>query len=260
MLRLLDRVNTIAHSDAPVLLSGESGTGKELVARTLHERGAAPGKAVRRRELRRLPRDADRGRAVRPRARRLHGRGQEARRPLPAPPTAARCSSTRSPRCRCRRRRSCCACCRRGRDRAARHQRVGAGRRARRLGDPPRPQGADRRGPVPRGPLLPAQRPRHRHPAAARAQGRPAAAGAVLPAELGKPGSAAAPLSPAAWAALSQFAFPGNVRELAHAIEHAVVLAGAARSTSSTCRATSRTRATWSLTGSTAAPARWAPR
>src|SRR6185295_8344552 len=33
MLRLLDRVNTIATSHAPVLLQGESGTGKELVAR-----------------------------------------------------------------------------------------------------------------------------------------------------------------------------------------------------------------------------------
>jgi transcriptional regulator with PAS, ATPase and Fis domain len=33
-------------------------------------------------------------------------------------------------------------------------------------------------------------------------------------------------LSPAAWAALSEFAFPGNVRQLGHAIEHAVVLAG----------------------------------
>jgi DNA-binding NtrC family response regulator len=39
MLRLLDRVNTIATSHAPVLLSGESGTGKELVARSLHDRG-----------------------------------------------------------------------------------------------------------------------------------------------------------------------------------------------------------------------------
>jgi two-component system response regulator AtoC len=39
MLRLLDRVNTIATSHAPVLLSGESGTGKELVARALHQRG-----------------------------------------------------------------------------------------------------------------------------------------------------------------------------------------------------------------------------
>jgi DNA-binding NtrC family response regulator len=33
-------------------------------------------------------------------------------------------------------------------------------------------------------------------------------------------------LSPDAYAALSAYHFPGNVRELAHAIEHAVVLAG----------------------------------
>jgi DNA-binding NtrC family response regulator len=45
MLRLLDRVNTIAPSHAPVLLQGESGTGKELVARALHDRGARRGKA-----------------------------------------------------------------------------------------------------------------------------------------------------------------------------------------------------------------------
>jgi DNA-binding NtrC family response regulator len=39
MVRLLDRIATIAESDAPVLITGESGTGKELVARTLHDRG-----------------------------------------------------------------------------------------------------------------------------------------------------------------------------------------------------------------------------
>jgi DNA-binding NtrC family response regulator len=44
MLRLLDRVNTIAPSHAPVLLQGESGTGKELVAKALHDRGARRGK------------------------------------------------------------------------------------------------------------------------------------------------------------------------------------------------------------------------
>lgn len=37
MIRLLDRIATIAKSDAPVLVTGESGTGKELVARRLHD-------------------------------------------------------------------------------------------------------------------------------------------------------------------------------------------------------------------------------
>jgi DNA-binding NtrC family response regulator len=38
MARLLDRLAAVAQSDAPVLATGESGTGKELVARRLHAR------------------------------------------------------------------------------------------------------------------------------------------------------------------------------------------------------------------------------
>jgi len=39
-------------------------------------------------------------------------------------------------------------------------------------------------------------------------------------------GRALPTVSPAAWAALSQYPYPGNVRELSHALEHAVVLSG----------------------------------
>lgn len=39
-------------------------------------------------------------------------------------------------------------------------------------------------------------------------------------------GTPAPTISPAAWGALSQYPFPGNVRELSHAIEHALVLSG----------------------------------
>jgi two-component system response regulator HydG/two-component system response regulator AtoC len=38
------------------------------------------------------------------------------------------------------------------------------------------------------------------------------------------PGRPLPTVAPGAWAALSQYQFPGNVREFSHAVEHAVVL------------------------------------
>ena len=45
MSLMMDRLSSIAASDASVLLLGETGTGKKLVARTLHDRSSRHGKS-----------------------------------------------------------------------------------------------------------------------------------------------------------------------------------------------------------------------
>ena len=218
-----------------------------------------PRQGVRRRQLCRLPRDAAGSRAVRTRAGRLHGRGEEARRALPR--RARRdAAARRGGRDVAAGAGEAAARAAGGRDRAARHQRVGAGGRARHLGDQPQPQGAGQRGPVSRGPLLPAERPQHRHPAAARAQGRPAAAGAVLPQEARKDRQRRAP--PLAGGVDGAVAVPVPGQRAPAGARHPArggAGRGHATSTSSTCRATSRTRATWCWRAHPC-PAPWAPR
>ena len=152
MLELVKRMETIAHSDAAVVITGESGTGKELVARALHEgsgRRSKPFVAVNcaafpdtlieascsgtsgaRSPAPHSPRGPVQGGARRHAVPR-RGRGAVAGGAGQAAPRAA------------------------GRDdRAAGQQRDGEGRRAHHLGDPPRPARAHRRRAVPRGSLL----------------------------------------------------------------------------------------------------------
>jgi two-component system response regulator AtoC len=78
---ILERV---ADTPTTVLITGESGTGKELVARALHENSSPQATPVHQGQLRRHPQGPDGERALRLRARRLHGRRQLQARPLRA--------------------------------------------------------------------------------------------------------------------------------------------------------------------------------
>ncbi len=86
MLKLLDRVNTIATSHAPVLIYGESGTGKELVARALHDRGPRRGKPFVAVNCAAFPDTLLEAELFGHERGRLHRRGEAARRPFPSRP------------------------------------------------------------------------------------------------------------------------------------------------------------------------------
>ena len=110
--------------------------------------------------------------------------------------------------------------------RAARHERVRARRRAHRVGDPPRSAPAIAEGLFREDLYYRLNVVGAAHPAAPRAPRRSAAARPPLappaPAAAGEP---LPDVSLRAWQALSAYPFPGNVRELAHAVQHARALA-----------------------------------
>ena len=86
----------MAPTGATVLIAGETGTGKELIARAIHMHSERSASAVRESELRGHPGGTARKRALRARKRRVHGSGGAANRPLRGGATAARCSWMRS--------------------------------------------------------------------------------------------------------------------------------------------------------------------
>jgi transcriptional regulator with PAS, ATPase and Fis domain len=225
MLRLSDRVETIAQSDAPVLITGESGTGKELIARTLHERSTRAAKpfiavncaafpeTLLEAELFGHERGAFTGAVKRRDGRFKAADGgtllldEIAEVPLPAQAKLLRVlqegtveplgtnESTRvDVRIISATHRNLRERIKDGRFREDLYYRLN-------VLDIEIPPLRERRGDLP----------------------------LLLQYFLNKftqPGKQSPSISPRAWAVLSQYPFPGNVREFAHAVEHAVVLAG----------------------------------
>ena len=112
MLKVCRDIEKLATANVPVLLLGESGTGKEALARGAARAWAARQAAVRRHQLRRDPGEPAGKRAVRPRARRIHRRGQaDHRQDRERQPRHAVPRRDRRPAAS-RFRSSCCASCR----------------------------------------------------------------------------------------------------------------------------------------------------
>ena len=96
--------------------------------------------------------------------------------------------------------------------------------RSRAVGDEPRSPPGDIARTLSRGPLLPTARARYRDALADSAPRRLAATRRALSAMRGA-GRMSAEAHPRAWAALQAHSYPGNVRELKHIIQRAVILA-----------------------------------
>ena len=204
MRELREQIAMAAPTNGRVLIYGENGTGKELVARSVHALQPAAQRPVRRGQLRRDPRGADRERAVRPRQGRVHRRGRRSPRPL-----RGRGRRHDLPR-RDRRHepedagqgaaRAAGAGDRSGR-RHAEHQ----GRRARHRRDEQGSADRDPRRPVPRGSLLPPQRHPGLRAAAARSRrGRAAPRRALHGGAVARVRPAAEGLDPGALARAAQ--------------------------------------------------------
>ena len=80
MAALRQSVARAAAAPFAVLIDGESGSGKELVARAIHRGSGRAAEAVLHAQLRGAAGRPGRGRAVRPRPRRVHRRGRRSRR------------------------------------------------------------------------------------------------------------------------------------------------------------------------------------
>ena len=111
MHEVLELVESVAGSDANILIQGENGTGKELIANAIHynsKRAKGPFIKI---NCAAIPKDLIESELFGTRRARSPAR-RPTRKVCSRWRKAARCCSTRSARCRRISRRSCCACCR----------------------------------------------------------------------------------------------------------------------------------------------------
>ena len=219
------RAHMVSRSAAPVLLFGETGTGKEIIARAIHEHSTFRGGPFRRVNCGAIVAGADRLRAVRPRAGRVHRRldppqrlvrAGERRHAVPGRGRRAGAAGAGAAAARGPGRRSGA-----GRRRAA-----GARQRPDRRRDASRPARDGRSADLPRGSLLPPRGVPDRHSAAARP---PAATSA--PSRSTSPsgprnrfGLRPVPVSDEDVRVLTDYRWPGNVREIAAVMDRAVLI------------------------------------
>ena len=233
MQRVYELVSQVAATKTNVLISGESGTGKELVARAIHDQSERGDQAFVAVNCGAIPENLLESELFGHAKGAFTGAGQRAARPLRRPRTAARSFSTRSASCsqalqvkllRVLQEEDGAAASARPRP----IQQVDVRRdRSHELATL-EPRGGRR--PLPRRPLLPAQRhaPDRVPPLRERTRRHPAAHATTSCRQLRDraSGSDVQTLTEAMpWSELvREYAWPGNVRELENVIERAVAL------------------------------------
>ena len=226
MARTVRLAERAAKSNIPVLIEGESGVGKELMARAIQGGSERRGKPFVTVNCGALPENAGRIDPVRPREGLLHRRDREARRQVRRG-ERRHAVPRRDRRIVARRPGQAPARAAGGRDRSGRRAPPGQGRLPPHLGDQPEPDRAGQGRPVPRGPVLPAQRLSRSpsRPCAPAPATFPTSRGASSPASAPRRASASAASPPRRWRCSSAYDWPGNVRQLENAVFRAVVLA-----------------------------------
>ena len=239
------------------LLRGETGTGKEMVARAIHINSARESKPFVRVNCAALAHRRARVRAVRPREGRLHRRGGAAAGALRAG-RRRHAVPRRGRRPAARRPGQAAARAAGARVRAGGGGRDDQGRRAHRLGHPPRSGEADRRRHLPRGSLLPAERLSRSccRRCAIGPSDIPLLAEHFLQKYAPGAGKPVRGLDAAAVAALCAYPWPGNVRELENVIERALILARGPEITGADLEFTRRPSPAAPAAATPAAPAR----